>query len=719
MESVSFLHALFHFLTRCVALKRSWLFIVPVICVLAACGGGSGPSGGPPPPQATATPTPPVTASSSSAVTTSGGAVSTTLQGQTATVTIPANALSANATVTVTLFAAGGLPRAFASTKRSTLSLPAGAAFIGALSIDTGAATLLKPLSLKITANTPPAGALLRLAGSITGAFNDVDTATFTAGAITNDGNTNYAGPSLSGSTVLYGFYSIPSTSAAAPPAIAIKVTGAATLNGGQATYAATEADVNGFPVLGSTFTFGVDNAALGTIDPVAGVLTASTANNAVGNVTATDAKVTSRIGRLPVSVTAGRPANAGDKLSYTGTITKTIANFKIAPSPAPGTSPVPVMQTQSGTVTDNVTVASGASASQVVVSSDETDNFQLDTLETKTNTQIAYQTSGASTSVRLQNSSATDSNGVVYATTYGATSGLVTVLPEAAGAFGPNDATLNYSETDPGVSLLGAPSPAVTTQRTTASTGAYTEVTNNDDGSTNNATVNANLTGTYLFLGGVFKSTIAAPAAGKIPYSIAQLTNTGAFGPAQLINIALWYPSATTPLRTETDTIAAVTAYDASCTVPTKYGTTANLVSQSVVTVDPVFGTLDTFTSNAYDVNGVGTVCLVLKDTTSTFYDYTSQEGFFAVSIGTAPVPVLQSTYAESLSLSSAVVAGQPVSTQSVRRTASTAIGATIGSPIASAIARQTFMHAIQLDRNRRTAQAIRSMRSATGGLR
>jgi hypothetical protein len=697
-------------------LRRSWLLAVPVVLFLAACGGGSGGSGPPGPiatPIPTPTPTPvPVSAAAAAAITTSGGTVTTTLLGQTATVTVPANALAGNANVTLTLFAAAGLPRTFASTKRSTQSLPAGSTFIGAVSVDTGTAVLLKPLSLKITANAPATGTVVRLAGSITGTFNDVDTATFASGAISNDGSIAYAGPSLSGSSILYAFYAVPTTTAAAPPAIAVKVSGAANLSGNQATYSATEADVNGFPVLGAAFTFGVDNAALGSIDPVAGVLTASTANNAVGHVTATDTKVASRVGTTAVTVTAGRPANAGDSLTYNGTITRTISNFAIGPKPAPSTTPVAVTQTTSGTVTQTVQVAAGASAGQVIASSDENDTLQLNTLETKTATTIAYQTVGASTNVRIVSSSANDSNGVLYATTYGATSGLVTVLPETAGAFGPNDATLTYAETDPGVSV-GATGPVVTTQRTTAATGAYNETTRNDDGTTNTGVVNADLSGSYIFLSGSDKATVAPPAAGKIPYTLAAATATG-FGTPQLFSIPVWYPSATSPIRTETDTISAVTGFDPTCTVPAKYGTAANKVTQSIVTIDPILGILDTYSSSAYDVNGVGTVCLVLNDTTSTFYDFTQQEGFFSVFF--SATPVLQTTYAESLSLTSAVVAGQPVSTQSNARST---LSTPIVTPIASAIARQTFIHAITLDRNRRTAQTVRSLRSATGGLR
>ncbi|MFN2461435.1 MAG: hypothetical protein ABR591_12220, partial [Candidatus Velthaea sp.] len=73
-----------------------------------------------------------------------GGSISATLGTQTARVTFAPNSLAANATVTLTLYAAAGLPRAFAAGQRSTRSVPPGAVFIGAVTIDTGSVALTK-----------------------------------------------------------------------------------------------------------------------------------------------------------------------------------------------------------------------------------------------------------------------------------------------------------------------------------------------------------------------------------------------------------------------------------------------------------------------------------------------------------------------------------------------------------------------------------------------
>jgi hypothetical protein len=239
---------------------------------------------------------------------------------------------------------------------------------------------------------------------------------------------------------------------------------------------------------LTSSYSFSVDSAALGTIDAATGILTSPTANNVIGHVIATDLRTAAISGSLAVTVLSARPATAGDSLSYAGTLSSSISNDAISSSP--------VTSNQTAAVAQTIAISAGA-ANGVTVTGKEVDQYQLSTLTTTTAATLAYQTSGSSTAVRMLQSAANDSNGAAYQTQYTPTSGLLTVEPENAGAFGPNDASQTYSETEPGINV-GSSGQNVTTTRTTAPNGSYQETTTNADATTNVAVENADGSGSY-----------------------------------------------------------------------------------------------------------------------------------------------------------------------------------------------------------------------------
>ena len=420
------------------------LALFAFVGVLAGCGGGGGSGGSgnplPAPPALTA-------AASQAIVAVTGGAVAATLNGETVTLNVPAGALSTSAPVGLTVYARAALPRTFQAHLRSSQALPAGTAFIVGMNVTIGSATLLRPLTFTVTgAPNVAGGAVIRLAGARQSTFGDIDTATQTNGTINEAQSPAYAGVSLAGPPILFAFYSVPAANAAAAPAVTLSVLGpTAVVAGAQARYTTAEVDANGFPFLTSSATFAVDSAAIGSIDPLAGVLTASTANNSSGHIVASDRRNPAITGSLAISVLSSRPATAGDTLSYTGTFASSIVNNAIGSAP--------VTTTQAGSVTQTVAV-SAASAGQAVLATTEADNFELSSLITKTTSTLAYQTSGASTAVRLVSSSTTDSNNATYATQYTPTSGLLAVEPETPGLFGPNDASETYTETDPGINV-------------------------------------------------------------------------------------------------------------------------------------------------------------------------------------------------------------------------------------------------------------------------
>jgi hypothetical protein len=640
------------------------------------------------------TPTPAVTASVSQTITAAaGGSVSTVLGGQTVTVTVPAGALSQSTSVTLSVYANAGLPRLFQSRLRTTKALPTGATFITGMGLTIGSATLTKPLLFRLAgAPNAPAGTVVRLAASVQGGFGDIDTATEASRTISEAQNPAYAGVSLAGPSVIYAFYSVPAANALEVPAVIVSVAGPSSVVGGsQARYSAAEVDANGFPFLTSSYSFSVDSAALGTIDATTGILTSSTANNIIGHVIATDLRTAAISGSLAVTVLSARPATAGNSLSYAGTLSSSISNDTISSSP--------VTSNQTAAVAQTIAVSAGAS-NGVTVTDKEVDQFQLSTLTTTTAAMLAYQTSGSSTAVRMLQSTANDSNGATYQAQYTPTSGLLTVEPENAGTFGPNDASQTYSETDPGINV-GSSGQNVTTTRTTAANGSYQETTTNADATTNVAVENADGSGSYAIqssVAGTVQLTFGLPttsANATIPIGlVAAKSNVN-----KTVNAPLWYPLPLA-LYIESDTIAASSGYDSRCNVPAIYGTAASKVTQVISSVDAVYGNLENQSTTAYDVAGIGTVCSIFTDTTQTFYDYTGQEPSF-ITFNSGASPILSSALTEVLSITAAAVSGAPVATAANKRSTQS-----LGH-VALFVGRERFRHAVRLAK---IAQGIRA---------
>jgi hypothetical protein len=128
--------------------------------------------------------------------------------------------------------------------------------------------------------------------------------------------------------------------------------------------------------------------------------------------------------------------------------------------------------------------------------------------------------------------------------------------------------------------------------------------------------------------------------------------------------------------------------------------------VTQSITSIDAIYGNLETETSISYDVIGVGTVCSIFTDTTKTFYDYSQQEGG-VLAFGS---PALLSSLTEVLSLVGGTVSGQPVSTQAKVRSM-LAVG-----QLGIAVPRERFRHAIRLANIARNAALKASLQHLEG---
>jgi hypothetical protein len=644
-------------------------------------------------------------ASSSQTVTPSGGSTSVTYAGQTATVTVPAGALSSSATIHLTLYAASSLPVTFSHARRAQ-SVPSGATALAGLIVDDGGVALTKPLQVAFTGTgiaAPAAGTSVLLSGYNANTWDDVSTMTYAAGAFTETTDPHYPGITLAAATN-YVLYSVP-TSAVATPTATVTVSGPASVGtSGQATYTASETTANGFPFFGHTFTYAVSAAALGTIGASTGVLTVGAGG--IGNVTATDAAVSSFSGALSVSAVSARPGTAGLTESYTGTLNEVDANDVI--------SSAPVTNSTSAHATVSVSAAAANDNSgNVVFTANESDAAALSTVTAATTSTVAYQTQGATVGVRALKTVAVESTGVTYEHDYGANDGLLTVLPETTGTFS-NDAGEEYKETDPGVGISGTGSQEVTTDRVVAANGTYNATIQEPNvytgtPATDTATENADFSGVLTLNSvdpGNYTIDFAAPASGQITVTFLD-PNLSVDNP---FTVPSWLPPGTTQPSTETDTITAGATLDGSCAPAAGFSGTANLVEQQLTVVDVVDGTLETRTTKSYDVNGIGTVCTVVNDAISTFYDYSGQEGpyliFFANS---ATQPALSTTVSETLSLqtsNAAHIASVSRSTQSLGVQA-TLPAATIATRVAH-LARARIESEIQTLR-RTNARALR----------
>jgi hypothetical protein len=644
--------------------------------LLAGCGGGGGGSNPAPPANPTFT-------QSSASIGAAGGAVTATFGTQSVTANVPAGALSGPGTVTMTVFANSAAPQALSS-KRQTKTIGAGAALIVEFSVTVTGATLLEPLSASASAATPAAGTVVRLAGFGT-TVDDVDTVTVASGTATTDPNLAYSRMSLANNT-FYAFYSEPSTVASAPPTPVVTVATTATNPlpmQSSATFSASEKEPNGFPFLDATFAFSVDNGSLGTINSSTGILSTGPVDGS-GNVVATDT-TTGRgnpHGSAAVTVSSQRPGNAGDAFQFTGTLTSTT---QLTASPN-GVTTLP--QTSTATVALTSTVAGFAPAAgggMNAINSVEVDTYPLQTITTKTASTNVYATSGPSSTVSIGSSNATDSNGVQYINQYGSGNGLLDVLPETAGTFGPNNAALTYTENDP--ASFGR-------QRATNADGSYTEQDTDTFGDVQTINGNADFSGTYdstQFDALSFTLTKPTGTPPTITVTLFSATSGGLVNDGS-VTILSWIPTTLTQPSVETDTDNAGVAYPAACQVPAKYGTSGHQLVATINRVDPALGNAEVQTTTTYTAPSVGPVCIQIADTVNTFYDYTGQNNDDAIFVGDLGHPVEITTLAETLTLQSATTSGGAVTSSTLRNSASSTaapLKPTAFAPVAFARAR------------------------------
>jgi hypothetical protein len=646
---------------------------------LTGCGGGGGGGGGgTTPPTPIVTPPPPVTQTQT--VSPAGGSVSVTLSPQTITVVVPSGALSTTGTVSVTLYPASAVPKTIRSTARRARSVGADAVLAAEFSVTISGATLVKPLQASLVTTAAPAGSIFRLAGFGT-KFDDVDTVTYSGTTATSDLNVAWPRMSLASNT-LYAFYTEPQAEGGTPaPSVSVSSLAPVPLGFlGTAAFVATEADANLFPYLDPSFSFSLDNISLGSINAATGLFSAGSIDGA-GNVIATDTTSGrgNPSGKGAVSVSSQRPGNAGDSFTYTGTLSSTTqqTNGNITTQPQTDTAAVSL------TATVDAAFAPSSGGGQNLIHSVEIDTYPLQTITTKTDSRYRYAPSGSSATLSILSSDAKDSNGAEFVNTYGTGNGQLDLLPETAGPFGPNNAALTYTETDPA---------GFNRQRLTAAAGSYAETGHDALGRTQSITQNADFSGTYdATQYSTFKFVVAAPS-GSPPHIQMQVYRSGnPSGPP--LSILSWIPTGLTQPATETDVDNGTTTYPPACNVPAKYGTSGNQIVQTIKRVDAPLGNVETQTTTTYIAPGVGPVCIQLTDATQTFYDYTRQNGNFGLFFSNTAVPIQMTSVSETLTLTSASTQNGTV-TKSVGR-ASSPFPPSAFAPVA--FARVRFEHLVR----------------------
>lgn len=670
---------------------RRAAFIIGLVFV-AGCGGG----GSAPPPFNTGNPLP-TSVTQTQSIGPAGGSVTATLGQNAVTVNVPAGALAATTAVSLTVYTSGASPRALHGNTRSTRSIGADGVLLVPFSVATNpATTLIKPLQASLVTPAAAAGSVFRLAGFGSPGADDVDTVSWANGTATSDLNKLFPRMSLAAAPpgTLYAFYVEPAAEATGPatPVVAVS-TGAQPIGMfGSATFTASEASpTDGFPYLDPTFQFTTDSPLLGTINASTGQFTA-TALDGVGNAIATD--TTSGRGNphgsAPFTVTSQRPGNVGDSFTFSGMLSSTTQQTNSNITTAPQTDTAQVAITATSTAAQAVTAP--VVGTGVLIHSNETDTYPLQTIKTGTDNVYGYvPISAGHDNYIIGQSTATDSNGAQYQTSYDVAhgNGILDVLPETAGAFGPNTAALTYNETDPA---------NFSRSRTVNADGSYVENGRDPFGDVQTITVNSDLSGSYdarQYSG--YRFTMSAPTGSpaRIIYRIFNASGTQ----LAAYNLPSWIPSSMTQPSTETDVTSVHQTFPGACSVPAKYGTSGNQIVQTINRADPALGNLETQTTTTYTAGTAGPVCILMSDSIQTFYDYTLQNGFVVYVSGNAK-PVQLTSLSETLTLQSAKTSGGTI-TQTVARGTSSASRSTSSiAPAAfapAAFARARFEHAVR----------------------
>lgn len=328
---------------------------------------------------------------------------------------------------------------------------------------------------------------------------------------------------------------------------------------------------------------------------------------------------------------------------TYTGSERiATVYNNYPPPAVDPNVTPYPNTNV-TNTMSDNVSSVAGSNS---IVTS-ETISEPNETIKASLTTLVSSAPNGGVTNLTVASSIYSDTNGYVQKVTYPSGAGLIVdQSPETNGASWTNNAQRTLAETY---------SDGTDINRSTNADGSYVE-TQVDNGTSINdtATVNSDASaswlaapGSYGFYGGYFTGfTATAPSGGNVTFKA-----TNYLGGTQQLTVPVFFSTSPVSLASSNSTIATGVMFPGSCSVPSAYGTTGNDVHSVTSSVDPIFGFIETTTTDAYTTAAAGAVCIAMTDVLATYYDWNGDEYYF---VYLSSVPLIRTTTTTTLTLQS-----------------------------------------------------------------
>jgi hypothetical protein len=318
------------------------------------------------------------------------------------------------------------------------------------------------------------------------------------------------------------------------------------------------------------------------------------------------------------------RPADNGDTFHYGGTLVETFWR-PVQPGPSNAPSPVPTSTTD-WTVDNLTTVATNATFHGVTGLTDFAENETdtgLQTITTATDDYFLFPSGSAGPLVE-DGYRSLDSNFVLNDVQRNATSGIVDMLPEAAGASWSDTAFRTSVETDPD---------GQTSTRYVNADGSYSETDAFPDGTLNSAVANPNGSGLYKVLEGTSFETdygYSEPSGGNVTITVTEPDASPMPSPT-VFTVTDWQPAG--GLASDAYVDNGVVAIPAGCALPASFGSQGYDVSEQRTAVDPIFGSIENVTQHDYIVQGRGVACVTRHDSLIMYYDFTGQNGlvFFA----------------------------------------------------------------------------------------
>jgi hypothetical protein len=175
---------------------------------------------------------------------------------------------------------------------------------------------------------------------------------------------------------------------------------------------------------------------------------------------------------------------------------------------------------------------------------------------------------------------------------------------------------------------------------RTIHADGSYTENDTYPSAFSNTIIVNSDGSGSNLGTGWaqfqIEGFDYSAPIGGNITIQLQFFPSQGG-GTSPFATVPAWF-AASPKLYSQNNTLTTGATFPRSCKLPKTYGTTGNLVTQTVSSLDPVVGFTDAQTMKTYTAAGVGAVCMTMSDTTDYFYDYSNDQGFPTIALSAKP---------------------------------------------------------------------------------